>query len=480
MAPYRMYSLPSCWCSNRAGFVDASSVRALRFDRGIFVAIERIFIMTMLRSALRPRAARQTVYVAAALSAALVLTACGDKSKQAGAAGAGAGAPPEVGVVEVQPGAVPLTTDLPGRLEASRLSQIRARAAGILLKRHFEEGSDVKAGQLLFTIDSAPYRATLSSAQANLAQASALARRYRPLVEANAVSKQEYDAAVAAEKAARAQVETARINLGYANVTAPISGRIGRALVTEGALVGQGDVTHLATIQQINPLYINLNQSANEVLQMRQALRAGQLVTAEGAEAAKVDVILESGETYAHSGRLLFTDLTVDPGTGQVSLRAEVPNPDQLLLPGMYVRVRLHQAQADNAILLPQQAVTRGNQGDVVLVVGADGSFQPRPVKIGQAQGSNWVVLDGLKPGEKVIVDGFTRLRPGVNKVTPVPAGSKGGKPAAGSAPAAASAQQPAQQSTQQAAQAAASGSASAAAAVAAASATPAALAASK
>ena len=434
----------------------------------------------MLRSALRPRAARQTVYVAAALSAALVLTACGDKSKQAGAAGAGAMPPPEVGVVEVQPGAVPLTTDLPGRLEASRLSQIRARAAGILLKRHFEEGSDVKAGQLLFTIDSAPYRATLSSAQANLAQASALARRYRPLVEANAVSKQEYDAAVAAEKAARAQVETARINLGYANVTAPISGRIGRALVTEGALVGQGDVTHLATIQQINPLYINLSQSANEVLQMRQALRSGQLATAEGNESAKVDVILENGETYAHSGRLLFTDLTVDPGTGQVSLRAEVPNPDKLLLPGMFVRVRLHQAQADNAILLPQQAVTRGNQGDVVLVVGADGSFQPRPVKIGQAQGSNWVVLDGLKPGEKVIVDGFTRLRPGVNKVTPVPAGSKGGKPAAGSAPAAASAQQPAQQSTQQAAQAAASGSASAAAAVAAASATPAALAASK
>ena len=415
-----------------------------------------------------------------ALTAALA--ACGGDKKQA-AAGAGAGGgmpPPEVGVVTVQPGAVPLTTDLPGRLEASRLSQIRARAAGILLKRHFEEGSDVKAGQLLFTIDSAPYRATLSSAQANLAQASALARRYRPLVEANAVSKQEYDAAVAAEKAARAQVETARINLGYANVTAPISGRIGRALVTEGALVGQGDVTHLATIQQINPLYINLSQSANEVLQMRQALRAGQLVTAEGAEAAKVDVILESGETYAHSGRLLFTDLTVDPGTGQVSLRAEVPNPDQLLLPGMYVRVRLHQAQADNAILLPQQAVTRGNQGDVVLVVGADGSFQPRPVKIGQAQGSNWVVLDGLKPGEKVIVDGFTRLRPGVSKVTPVPAGSKGGKPAVGSASAAASAQQPAQQSTQQAAQAAASGSASAAAAVAAASATPAALAASK
>ena len=378
-----------------------------------------------------------------ALTAALA--ACGGDKKQA-AAGAGAGGgmpPPEVGVVTVQPGAVPLTTDLPGRLEASRLSQIRARAAGILLKRHFEEGSDVKAGQLLFTIDSAPYRATLSSAQANLAQASALARRYRPLVEANAVSKQEYDAAVAAEKAARAQVETARINLGYANVTAPISGRIGRALVTEGALVGQGDVTHLATIQQINPLYINLSQSANEVLQMRQALRAGQLVTAEGAEAAKVDVILESGETYAHSGRLLFTDLTVDPGTGQVSLRAEVPNPDKLLLPGMFVRVRLHQAQADNAILLPQQAVTRSTQGDVALVVGADGSFQPRPIKIGQAQGNNWVVLEGLQAGEKVIVEGFTRLRPGVTKVTPVPAGAK---PAAArpAAPAAATSAVPA------------------------------------
>ena len=358
-----------------------------------------------------------------ALTAALA--ACGGDKKQA-AAGAGAGGgmpPPEVGVVTVQPGAVPLTTDLPGRLEASRLSQIRARAAGILLKRHFEEGSDVKAGQLLFTIDSAPYRATLSSAQANLAQASALARRYRPLVEANAVSKQEYDAAVAAEKAARAQVETARINLGYANVTAPISGRIGRALVTEGALVGQGDVTHLATIQQINPLYINLSQSANEVLQMRQALRSGQLATAEGNESAKVDVILENGETYAHSGRLLFTDLTVDPGTGQVSLRAEVPNPDKLLLPGMFVRVRLHQAQADNAILLPQQAVTRSTQGDVALVVGADGSFQPRPIKIGQAQGNNWVVLEGLQAGEKVIVDGFTKLRAGMKQVVPVDAG---------------------------------------------------------
>lgn len=427
-----------------AGPVPFDAGSAAKINRaGLFLLLRKTLTMTTTRQSsqsLFPLTRRRASTLATLLGVVAVLTACGDK-KQATATGAPPA--PEVGVMTVQPGVVRLGTELPGRLEASRVAEVRARAAGILLKRHFEEGSDVKAGQLLFTIDSAPYRATLSSAQANLAQASALARRYRPLVEANAVSKQEYDAAVAAEKAARAQVETARINLGYANVTAPISGRIGRALVTEGALVGQGDVTHLATIQQINPLYINLSQSANEVLQMRQALRSGQLATAEGNESAKVDVILENGETYAHSGRLLFTDLTVDEGTGQVTLRAEVPNPEQLLLPGMYVRVRLHQAQADNAILLPQQAVTRGNQGDVVMVVGADGSFQPRPIKIGQAQGNNWVVLEGLQAGEKVIVEGFTRLRPGVTKVTPVPAGAK---PAAArpAAPAAATSAVPA------------------------------------
>ena len=413
----------------------------------------------------------------ALLAVATALTACGDKKQ---AAATGAPTAPEVGVMTVQPGVVPLSTELPGRLESSKVSEVRARAAGILLKRHFREGSEVKAGQTLFTIDAGPYRAAYNSARANEAQASALARRYRPLVAANAISKQEYDAAEAAATAARAQLETARINLGYTQVTAPISGRIGRELATEGALVGQGEPTHLATIQQTDPMYINLTQSAGDVMRLRQALQAGQMMRAAGEEAARVEIILENGQPYEHAGRLLFTDLTVDPATGQVSLRAEVPNPQRLLLPGMFVRVRLHQAQADNAILLPQQAVTRSTQGDVALVVGADGSFQPRPIKIGQAQGNNWVVLEGLQAGEKVIVEGFTRLRPGVTKVTPVPAGSKGGKPAAGSAPAAASAQQPAQQSTQQPAQAAASGSASAAAAVAAASATPAALAASK
>lgn len=349
-----------------------------------------------------------------------VLTACGDKKQ---AAATGAPPAPEVGVMTVQPGVVPLTTELPGRLEASKVAEVRARAAGILLKRHFREGSEVKAGQTLFTIDAGPYRAAYNSARANEAQASALARRYRPLVAANAISKQEYDAAEAAATAARAQLETARINLGYTQVTAPISGRIGRELATEGALVGQGEPTHLATIQQTDPMYINLTQSAGDVMRLRQALQAGQMMRAAGEEAARVEIILENGQPYEHAGRLLFTDLTVDPATGQVSLRAEVPNPQRLLLPGMYVRVRIQQAQVENAVLLPQQAVTRGSQGDTVLVVAPDNSLAPRQIKISQAQDNNWVVVDGLKAGEKVIVDGFTKLRAGMKQVVPVDAG---------------------------------------------------------
>ncbi|MDO4795561.1 MAG: efflux RND transporter periplasmic adaptor subunit [Brachymonas sp.] len=363
------------------------------------------------------------------LALATALAACGGNKQEAAkaAAAAAAGQAPEVGVVSVQPGTVTLGTELPGRLEASRVAEVRARAAGIVLKRHFQEGSTVKAGQTLFTIDAGPYRAAYSSAQANHAQASALVKRYQPLLAANAVSKQEYDAAVAAAAAARAQLETARINLGYTRVTAPIAGRIGRELVSEGALVGQGVATHLATIQQVDPMYINLTQSANEVLQLRQALQAGQLASAAGGEAARVEVLFENGQSYAHAGRLLFTDLSVDPATGQVQLRAEVPNPERLLLPGMYVRVRVQQAEVHNAVLLPQQAVTRGSKGDIVMVVGPDNSFAPRPVKIGQAQGSNWVVLGGLQPGERVIVDGFMRLRPGVKQVRPVLAGEKTG-----------------------------------------------------
>jgi membrane fusion protein (multidrug efflux system) len=355
-------------------------------------------------------------------------------------------------VVTVAPGNVGLVTELPGRTEASRVAQVRARAAGILKRQLFREGSDVRAGQPLFQIDDAPYRAALASAQATLARAEAnlmqtraQAERYKPLAEANAISQQEYVAAQASFKqaeadvaAGKAAVQTAQINLGYASVTSPIAGRIGRALVTEGALVGQGEATQLALVQQIDPLYVNFTQSAGEVLRLRGATQSGQLRRAAGPEAALVRVVLEDGSVYALPGRLLFSDLSVDPGTGQITLRAEVPNPKGALLPGLYVRVRLEQAEAPSAILLPQQAVTQSAQGASVLVVAADGMVTPRPVKVGAAQGSQWVVLDGLKAGEQVVVDGFQKLRPNT-PVKPVPWRPGGAMPAASAASAPAS-----------------------------------------
>jgi membrane fusion protein (multidrug efflux system) len=392
----------------------------------------------------------------------LALAACSKGDAPAGPGGAGGGArpAPEVGVVVATPTDVGLVTELPGRLEASRVAQVRARASGILLKREFREGSDVKAGQLLFRIDPAPLvaaaqnaQATLARAEANAVQAKALADRYKPLVEANAVSKQEYATAVASQKTAeadvaagRAAVQTAKINLGYANVTSPISGRIGRALVTEGALVGQGDATELAVVQQISPMYVNFTQSASDVLKLRRALAAGQYKRANGEEAASVTVVLEDGTEYAQPGKLLFSDLTVDQSSGQVTLRAEVPNPKGELLPGLYVRVRLEQAQASNAITVPQQAVTRTQQGDTLSVVGADGKISQRTVKISAAKDNQWVVLDGLKAGEQVMVDGFQKLQmmpPGtpvkaVPWKKPMPNGAAQPAAQAASAPAAA------------------------------------------
>jgi membrane fusion protein (multidrug efflux system) len=372
-----------------------------------------------------------TFAVTAAL--ALALVGCGKGKDQAAPAGGGM-PPPEVGVVTVALSDVGLVTELPGRLEASRVAQVRARAAGILQERLFREGSDVRAGQPLFRIDPAPYaaafessQATLARAQANLSQATALAERYKPLVEANAISKQDYANAVAAQKQAeadvamgKAAVQTARINLGYASVTAPISGRIGRALVTEGALVGQGEATQLAVIQQIDPMYVNFTQPAAEVMRLRRALDAGQLKRASGSDAASVRVLLEDGSVHGKTGRLLFSDLSVDQTSGQITLRAEVPNPGGVLLPGLYVRVQLEQAKAGNAMLLPQQAVTRSNQGDTVMVVGADNKVTPRQIKLGGSQNGQWVVLEGLKTGEQVMVDGFQKLRPDA-PVKPVP-----------------------------------------------------------
>ena len=379
-----------------------------------------------------------------------LLAACGQKAAEGAGLGGGGPPPAEVGVVTVAPKAVGLATELPGRLEASRVAQVRARAAGILQKRLFTEGSDVKAGQALFKIDSAPYQASAASAQAvlaraqaNLTQASAQAERFKPLMEANAISKQDFINAVAAQKSAEADVasakaalQTAQINLGYASVTSPIAGRIGRALVTEGALVGQGEATQLAVVQQINPMYVNFTQSTTDVLRLRKAVESGQFKRAGGgAGGASVRIVLEDGSDYGQPGKLLFTDLTVDPSSGQITLRAEVPNAAGLLLPGMYVRVRLEQAQAEAGIVVPQQAVTRGSTGDSVMVVGADGKVAPRPVKIGTSVDGQWVVLDGLKTGEQVMVDGFQKLR-GNAPVKPVP--WKPGAPAAGASPAAA------------------------------------------
>ena len=386
-------------------------------------ALPHVKTAPVVASALSPARVRLGV-AAGGLSVVLLLAACG-KSEAPPAAAGGGMPPPEVGVVVATPGDVGLVTELPGRLEASRVAQVRARAAGILQKRLFREGSDVKAGQALFTIDAAPYaaalqsaQATLARAQANLTQAAALAERYKPLLAANAVSQQEYANAVAAHKqaeadvaAGKAAVQTGRINLNYASVTAPISGRIGRALVTEGALVGQGEATQLAVIQQVDPVYVNFTQSAGEVMKLRRALADGQLQRAGGSEAAIVRVVLEDGSEYALPGKLLFSDLTVDPSTGQITLRAEVPNPKGDLLPGLYVRVRLEQAQVANAITLPQQAVTRTQQGDKITVVGADGKLSPRMVKVGAARNNQWIVLEGLKAGEQVMVDGFQKLQ---------------------------------------------------------------------
>jgi membrane fusion protein (multidrug efflux system) len=369
--------------------------------------------------------ALQNVVAKFAVVAALgALAACGQQSPANAPAGGGGPPPAEVGVITVAPRAVGLATELPGRLEASRVAQVRARAAGILQKRLFKEGSDVKAGQALFLIDPAPYQASAASAQAALAraqanatQATAQAERYKPLIEANAISKQDYINAVASQKsaeadvaAAKAALQTAQINLGYASVTSPIAGRIGRALVTEGALVGQGEATQLAVVQQINPMYVNFTQSTTDVLRLRKAVESGQFKRA-GADGASVRVVLEDGSDYGQPGKLLFSDLTVDPTSGQITLRAELPNPAGLLLPGMYVRVRLEQAQAEAGIVVPQQAVTRGSTGDSVMVVGTDGKVAPRPVKIGSSIEGQWVVLDGLKAGEQVMVDGFQKLR---------------------------------------------------------------------
>jgi membrane fusion protein (multidrug efflux system) len=393
-----------------------------------------------------PSSPSLTRIAACTLTALALLTACGSKDAAAPGPGAGGKMPaPEVGVITTRFQPVALETELPARVEPVRVAQVRARVNGVVLKRSFVEGSEVKQGQSLFQIDPAPYQATLNAAQAalgkaqaNLTSATATVARYKPLVEVDAISKQEFTNAVAAQKqaeadvaSAKAQIKTAQLSVGYANVYAPISGRIGRALVTEGALVSSTEATQLALIQQTNNVFLNITQSATELQALRKKAGAGK-----ASSGVPVSVVLDDGTELPRKGKLLFSDVTVDPTTGQVTLRAELANPDNALLPGQYVRVRLAQAELPAGILVPQQAVTRGGTGgDTLTVIGPDNKPSPRTVKIGSQQGSNWVVLDGLKAGEQVMVDGFQKVQmlPPGTPVKPVPWTA----PAAGAAPAA-------------------------------------------
>jgi len=364
-----------------------------------------------------------TKVAASTLVALALLSACGNKDEKPGAGPGAAGKmpPPQVGVITTRFQPVALETELPARVQAIRVAEVRARVNGVVLKRLFTEGSVVKQGQSLFQIDPDPYTAQLNAAaaavgraQANLTSTAAVVERYKPLVEANAVSKQEYTNAVAAQKqaeadvnSAKAQQRIAKINVDYANVYAPISGRIGRALVTEGALVSATEATQMALIQQTDSMYLNITQSASELQNLRK--KAGD----KGIDSAiPVTVVLDDGTVLPRKGKLLFSDVTVDETSGQVTLRAEVSNQDNALLPGQYVRVRLAQAELPSGILVPQQAVTRGGQnGDTLMVVGADNKPVSRTVKIASQQGADWVVTDGLKEGEKVMVDGFQKLQ---------------------------------------------------------------------
>ncbi|HEZ6262298.1 TPA: multidrug efflux RND transporter periplasmic adaptor subunit MtrC [Neisseria meningitidis] len=370
---------------------------------------------------------------ALAASVALALSSCGKADEAAqGGQPAGREAPaPVVGVVTVHPQTVALTVELPGRLESLRTADVRAQVGGIIQKRLFQEGSYVRAGQPLYQIDSSTYeaslesaRAQLATAQATLAKADADLARYKPLVAADAISKQEYDAAVTAKrsaeagvKAAQAAIKSAGINLNRSRITAPISGFIGQSKVSEGTLLNAGDTTVLATIRQTNPMYVNVTQSATDVMKLRRQIAEGKLLAADGAIA--VGIKFDDGTVYPEKGRLLFADPTVNESTGQITLRAAVPNDQNILMPGLYVRVLMDQVAVDNAFIVPQQAVTRGAK-DTVMIVNAQGGMEPREVTVAQQQGANWIVTSGLKDGDKVVVEGISIAgMTGAKKVTP-------------------------------------------------------------
>ena len=373
-----------------------------------------------------------------------LLAACGDK-KEAPKAGPGGAPPPmTVSVVTVAPENISNVTELPGRVEATRTAEVRARVGGIVLKRTFIEGADVRAGQMLFEVDPAPFQAAYNSAkataaqadaglvraEANLSQANTKLNRYRGLVDSNAVSKQEFDdlqsaqklaaadvsAAIAAVGTARAAVETSRLNLSYATVTAPISGRIGRALITEGALVTANDQHSMAVIQQLDPIYVTLTQSSVETRRLKDIVSQ----SGKGGAKARLTLVTEDGRPYDHPGQLLFSEAVVDPASSSVILRAQFPNPQRSLLPGTYVRVRLEQGTRAGAIAIPQQAVMRTADGSMVMTVDGNGKVAPRPVKTDGAYGTKWIISDGLNHGDQVIVEGLQKTKPGAT-VKPTP-----------------------------------------------------------
>lgn len=368
------------------------------------------------------------------LSGSLALTGCDDKQDQQGGQQM-----PEVGVVTLKTEPLQITTELPGRTVAYRIAEVRPQVSGIILKRNFVEGSDIEAGVSLYQIDPATYQATYDSAKGDLAKAQAAAniaeltvKRYQKLLGTQYISKQEYDQALAdaqqataAVVAAKAAVETARINLAYTKVTSPISGRIGKSSVTEGALVQNGQASALATVQQLDPIYVDVTQSSNDFLRLKQELANGSLKQENGK--AKVDLVTSDGIKFPQSGTLEFSDVTVDQSTGSITLRAIFPNPDHTLLPGMFVRARLQEGTKPTALLIPQQGVTRTPRGDAtVLVVGADNKVETRQIVASQAIGDKWLVTDGLKAGDRVVVSGLQKVRPGAQvKVQEITADNK-------------------------------------------------------
>jgi membrane fusion protein (multidrug efflux system) len=364
---------------------------------------------------------------------AMLLASCGQSSQQGPTAPQMP--PPEVTVITAHAESVPLTREPVGRLAATRVAEVRARVAGIILERSYTEGTDVKAGETLFRIDPAPLRAelhaqeaTLAKAKADSANAASTAKRYRELAAKHLLSTQDLDTALANErtaaaavKEAQANVEKARLDLGYATVTAPIAGRVGRALVTEGALVGQGEATQLTTIEQIDPVYVNFSLSVSELEQLGAA--GARMDGFSGSkQPLPVSVILPDGSEYSHSGTLDFSDSAADPGTGTVSLRAVVPNPEHRLLPGMFVNLRLTIGHLEQAFLLPQATLTRDAQGASVLVVTENGKVEPRPVVIHGTSENNWIVTGSLNEGDQVILEGLQKVRPGGDAKAVLPA----------------------------------------------------------